>query len=112
MILGGLEILIGKAILGKVFAGAVAKTAVGVAGKALIVHDLANLASSLSDASDAATTVAAGYDGSSGTDFARDIQGNDMGNNGHGNLGNMNGHGNPGDLNGHGNRPGNIYGPY
>jgi hypothetical protein len=68
MILGGLEIILGKVILGKIFAGAVTKVAVGVATKALIVHDVIQVASALSDASDVvnaadtASTIASAAD--------------------------------------------------
>ena len=55
MIFGGLEIILGKAILGKVFASAAAKTVVGAAAKGLVVHDAINVADSLSSASDAAS---------------------------------------------------------
>ena len=64
MILGGLEILLGKAIIGKIFAGAATKAAIGVAAKAMVVHDIVQAVGSASDALDAATkaSIAIGAD--------------------------------------------------
>ena len=68
MLLGGLEILIGKAILGKIFAGAATKVVAGAVGKALVVHDVIHVANALDSASDVvsaadtASTIASAAD--------------------------------------------------
>lgn len=65
MLLGGLELVIGKAILGKIFAGAAAKTiagaaiktGIGLAAKAEMVHHAVHAVDAIGNALDAASAV-------------------------------------------------------
>lgn len=66
MLLGGLELIIGKAILTKLFAGAATKAVIGAGAKALLIKDACTAIDFIGDCLDAGDALDAGSDVVSG----------------------------------------------
>lgn len=66
MLLGGLELIIGKAILTKLFAGAATKAVIGAGAQALLIKDACTAIDFIGDCLDAGDALDAGSDVVSG----------------------------------------------